>query len=265
MLARALPRALAAAAVVLLALSEPPSVLATAPADASVARQDSAPSGNAPPDVSAAAELRVPVESRQLIVVASGTDSPPDEIASLSTYERSGPNSPWEQAAAPTPAEIGYSGLRTRRTEGDGSTPIGVFGIGARMFGNEPEPRGLHYRYVRVGCGDWWDEDPSSPLYNRFVRTTCGTTPSFAAGSEALWTETLAYPYFAVIDFNTNPVRRGVGAPGSGIFLHSWVGAPTAGCVAIHEQQLLSLLRWLEPSQHPQIAIGTRRELRALP
>jgi L,D-peptidoglycan transpeptidase YkuD (ErfK/YbiS/YcfS/YnhG family) len=113
--------------------------------------------------------------------------------------------------------------------------------------------------YRRLGCGDWWDEDPASSRYNRFVVEPCGVTPRFAAGSEALWTETVAYPYLAVIEFNQHPIRRGPGAPGSGIFLHSWEGVSTAGCVAIHRSQLLTLLRWLAPARRPVIAISLTR------
>ena len=59
-------------------------------------------------------------------------------------------------------------------------------------------------------CGDWWDEDPYSPGYNRFAHVPCGVGPGFAtAESEALWTETLAYPYLTVIRFNVNPTAGG--------------------------------------------------------
>jgi L,D-peptidoglycan transpeptidase YkuD (ErfK/YbiS/YcfS/YnhG family) len=163
----------------------------------------------------------------------------------------------------PWPAETGFGHLRANRHEGDGSTPIGVFGIGTTLYGNRPDPGGLHERYQRLVCGDWWDENPFSPLYNRFVHVPCGLTPAFAAGSEALWTETLAYPYFAVIDFNTDPIVGGANAPGSGIFLHSWVGGATAGCVALRRRRLLTVLRWLAPAAHPMIAIGTGAQLSA--
>ena len=86
-------------------------------------------------------------------------------------------------------------------------------------------------------------------------------TPDFAAGSEALWTETVAYPYFAVMRFNMSPVRGGRGAPGSGIFLHSWIGGATAGCVALPRTELLDVVRWLRQSEHPVIEIGTNAEL----
>ncbi|MHB1468075.1 MAG: L,D-transpeptidase family protein [Solirubrobacteraceae bacterium] len=213
----------------------------------------------------AAASFAVPARARQLIVVSSQGYDPRGRIATLTAYERSGPGSPWRPAMPAMPAEIGYSGLRDERREGDGSTPTGVYSIGARIFGNEPDPGRLHYAYVRLKCGAWWDENPYSTLYNRFVQTRCGTTPAFANGSEALWRETTAYPYFAVIDFNTSPVIAGAAAPGSGIFLHSWVSGPTAGCVAVHEQRLLALLRWLTPRADPRIAIGTSGQLRSLP
>jgi L,D-peptidoglycan transpeptidase YkuD (ErfK/YbiS/YcfS/YnhG family) len=214
---------------------------------------------------SAGARFAIPAATRQLIVVSSAGYEPPQELATLTAYERRGTGSPWRTAMRAMPAEIGYSGLSDDRREGDGSTPTGVYPVGARFFGNEPHPSGLHYPYVRLRCGDWWDEDPFSALYNRFVRTPCGTTPPFASGSEALWRETTAYPYFAVIAFNTGPVIAGAAAPGSGIFLHSWVNDPTAGCVAVHEAKLLALLRWLRRGASPRVAIGTTRELRGLP
>ncbi|MFZ0041124.1 MAG: L,D-transpeptidase family protein, partial [Solirubrobacteraceae bacterium] len=100
--------------------------------------------------------------------------------------------------------------------------------------------------------------------YNRFVHVPCGDTPGFATGSEALWRETVAYPYLAVVKFNTDPIVAGAHAPGSGIFIHSWVSGPTGGCVALSRARLLALLRWLKPSAHPVIAIGTDREIGAI-
>jgi L,D-peptidoglycan transpeptidase YkuD (ErfK/YbiS/YcfS/YnhG family) len=196
----------------------------------------------------------IPSDAAQLIVVSSATPAPADFLATLSAYERT--SGRWHRVLGPWPAETGYGHLRRVRHEGDGSTPIGVFGIGTTMYGNRPEPAGLHYTYRQLVCGDWWDEDPFSPLYNQFVALRCGSTPPFASWSEALWTETLAYPYFAVVNFNTDPIRRGPGAPGSGIFVHSWVDGPTAGCVALHTRELLRLLRWLRPAEHPVIDIG---------
>ena len=209
--------------------------------------------------------LAIPSSASQLIVVSSPTDDPPGYLATLRVYQRAGPASPWRLVFGPWEAETGSGRLLAAgaRREGDHATPIGVFGVAGTMYGNQPNPGGLHYDYHRLACGDWWDEDPYSPQYNRFVHVPCGVTPAFASWSEPLWTETVAYPYFAVVQFNMNPTRGGAGALGSGIFLHSWVGGATEGCVALRESQLLEVLRWLRPAEHPVIEIGTDAQVRA--
>jgi L,D-peptidoglycan transpeptidase YkuD (ErfK/YbiS/YcfS/YnhG family) len=213
------------------------------------------------PPASAPVHLVVPADADQLIVVSSPTDDPPAPgyLATLRTYERTGDAAVWRPVFAAWHAETGSGHLllAARRREGDHATPIGVFGFGATMYGTEPNPGGLHYRYHRLACGDWWDEDPYSSAYNRFVHVPCAGTPPFAAWSEALWTEGNAYPYLAVIRFNMNPSVAGPHARGAGIFLHSWMDAPTEGCVALPESELLEVLRWLRPSAHPVIEIGT--------
>jgi L,D-peptidoglycan transpeptidase YkuD (ErfK/YbiS/YcfS/YnhG family) len=213
----------------------------------------------AQPAAPSAGRSQVPADAEQLIVVSSPTSDPPPPgyLASLRAYERASSSSPWRAVFSTWQAETGSGHLLPAgaRREGDHATPLGVFGIGATMYGNEPNPGELHYAYHRLVCGDWWDEDPYSAQYNRFVHVRCGSTPSFAAWSEALWTETVAYPYFAVIEFNMNPTIAGANALGSGIFLHSWVGGATEGCVALPRARLLELLRWLEPAAHPVIEI----------
>jgi L,D-peptidoglycan transpeptidase YkuD (ErfK/YbiS/YcfS/YnhG family) len=119
------------------------------------------------------------------------------------------------------------------------------------VYGIAPNP-GIALAYHRLGCGDWWDEDPASPTYNRFRHVSCGTTPSFGGGSEALWRISPQYRYFAVIEYNARPVVAG---RGSAIFLHVAV-ASTAGCVSLPEARLVRLLRWLRPTSRPLIRIG---------
>ncbi len=218
------------------------------------------------PAAARAARMAIPRDANQLIVVSSPTSAPSDYVATLRAYQRADAHAAWRPVFGPWAAETGSGHLLPGpdRREGDHATPIGVYLIGLVMYGNEPNPGGLHYAYHRLVCGDWWDEDPYSAQYSRFVHVPCGVTPAFADWSEPLWTETRAYPYFAVIDFNTDPVHAGAGAPGSGIFLHSWVDAPTEGCVALPEQRLLAALRWLRPGRHPVIEIATDGELAPL-
>ena len=199
-------------------------------------------------------DLRVQPRATQLITVTAASNR--TTRATLRTWRRVG--SCWRPVVGPYPARLGHAGLSANRREGDGTTPAGTFRIHDTMYGNEPNA-GVSFRYRRVRCGDWWDEDPSSPTYNTFRRVRCGTRPPFAGNSEGMWQSPRAYPYLAVVEFNMRPVVPG---RGSGIFLHAQTGGPTNGCISIAKPQLRSVLRWLRPAAAPQIAIGTPRSLR---
>jgi L,D-peptidoglycan transpeptidase YkuD (ErfK/YbiS/YcfS/YnhG family) len=166
----------------------------------------------------------------------------------------------WRPVAGPWTARIGWNGLADRRREGDGTTPTGVYSLGRTMYGNAPNP-GVRYRYRRLACGDWWNEDPRSPTYNTFQHVRCGTRPPFRTTTPGLWQERTAYRHFAVIEFNMRPVVPG---RGSGIFLHAKTGSSTNGCVSLPASQLVSTLRWLRPAERPLIAIGTPQTFRRL-
>ena len=143
----------------------------------------------------------------------------------------------------PWRARVGYRGLSAHHREGDGTTPMGTFALGPTVYGLDPNP-GVALGYHRLRCGDWWDEDSTSPAYNTFRHVACGTTPPFAGGSEALWRATVAYREFAVVQYNVAPAVPG---RGSGIFLHDDTGHATNGCVSLPRPELLQLLRRLRP------------------
>jgi L,D-peptidoglycan transpeptidase YkuD (ErfK/YbiS/YcfS/YnhG family) len=159
----------------------------------------------------------------------------------------------WRLDAGPWRAHIGRDGLSTNHHEGDGTTPVGSFGIEPTLYGNAASP-GVRYRYRRLSCGDWWDEDPASPTYNSFRHLGCGTTPAFAAG-DPLWRSPTAYRHFAALDYNTRPAVPG---RGSAIFVHEDVGVPTSGCVSLPRARLVTLLRWLRPRLTPVVSIAVR-------
>ncbi len=186
--------------------------------------------------------------ARQLVSVEAANAS--TTVATLQLWQRGG--SCWAAASPPWTALIGRNGFSDHHREGDGTTPVGIFGIGPVIYGNAPDP-GTQEPYHRLVCGDWWDEDPTSAGYNTFKHVLCGEQPPFGGDSEALWTETVAYPSFAVIDYNTHPV---VPYAGSGIFIHADIGEPTAGCVSIPLGHLDRLLRWLDPRRSPVVVMG---------
>lgn len=197
--------------------------------------------------------VAAPSTTDQLITVIA--PSMRSSVASLEVFQRVG--TCFHLVDGPYGANVGGNGLTTHHREGDDTTPIGLFAIQSTMYGVDANP-GVTYRYHRLVCGDWWDEQSSSALYNHFVHVGCGTSPSFGGDSERLWEVTPQYDYFAVIAYNRRPVVPG---RGSAIFLHVSIGAPTTGCVAIPRVDLLRVLRFLRPSQHPMMYISTRQLL----
>jgi L,D-peptidoglycan transpeptidase YkuD (ErfK/YbiS/YcfS/YnhG family) len=200
-------------------------------------------------------DLKPPPAGSQLITVEAASTT--TTYATLRTWRRS--HGCWVEVGGPYPARVGRSGMRKNRREGDGTTPIGTFRIGSVMYGNEANP-GVKFRYLRLRCGDWWNEDPSSATYNTLRRLRCGAEPPFRVVSGGMWQDRTAYPYLAVVEFNMHPVVPG---RGSGIFLHAQTGRPTNGCISLRRADLIRVLRWLRPGAEPRIAIGTHAGLRS--
>jgi L,D-peptidoglycan transpeptidase YkuD (ErfK/YbiS/YcfS/YnhG family) len=195
--------------------------------------------------------VRTAAGARQLIVVTAANAI--TTYATLQTFSI-GPNG-WVTANPAMTARVGYNGWlpKSQRHEGDGTTPEGIFSIGATMYGNSPNP-GVRYAYHQLVPGDYWDENPATgSLYNTFehsTNTNCAANP-FGGDTECLWRETAPYPSFAVINFNI----PATGASGSGVFLHASGGA-TAGCVSLGLSDLLTVLRWLDPASHPEVVLA---------
>jgi L,D-peptidoglycan transpeptidase YkuD (ErfK/YbiS/YcfS/YnhG family) len=172
--------------------------------------------------------------AQQVRVTAPETQT---TVAAVSLYECG------RRVAGPWRGRVGYRGLSAHHREGDGTTPLGTFRLGPVVYGLAADP-GSAFRYHRLVCGDWWDEDPRSPTYNRFRHVRCGVRPPFGGASEALWRATVAYRLFAVVEYNSRPAIAG---RGSAIFLHVDDGRATNGCVSLPERHLRALLRRLRP------------------
>jgi L,D-peptidoglycan transpeptidase YkuD (ErfK/YbiS/YcfS/YnhG family) len=190
----------------------------------------------------------------QLITVTTYDAS--STYATLSAWQVRG--GCWIQVYGPFTARLGYSGMSSDKHEGDGATPEGTFDFESTMYGNAPDP-GVSFPYHQLVCGDWWDEDSTSPTYNTFKHVPCSETdPPFADGaSEALWRETQAYPSFAVINYNPDRIP----GAGSAIFLHAGIEGPTTGCVSLPLGDLDEVLDWMKPAADPTITIGLSPEV----
>lgn len=182
----------------------------------------------------------------QVITVVAPSRS--STTAILQRWTKSGPA--WSAVGGSVTAHLGSAGLTQHPSESVAATPLGSFTL-TQAFGKLANP-GTALPYVQTTPDDWWISQ-SGPLYN--TRQRCSSGCAFTQGdpNEHLYYETPYYDYAVVMDVNVNPVVQGAG---SAFFLHVTDGGPTAGCVSIPANDLVSLMQWLSPSAAPRILIG---------
>jgi len=184
--------------------------------------------------------------SSQLVVVRNDGSLP--HISSLRAFEKK--NGTWVPVFGPARATTGRNGFAAAggKREGDGKTPSGIYSLGL-VFGY-PSSVTSAMPYRRMTRQDIWVDDPASPDYNRLKKKEETKARSF----EDMVLHDNRYKYGIVVEYNTNPVVPG---RGSAIFIHIWKdeNTATAGCVALSEQNILSLIRWLDPARIPLIVL----------
>ncbi|MCM3162595.1 L,D-transpeptidase family protein [Metabacillus litoralis] len=177
--------------------------------------------------------------------------------AVVTTYEKV--NGEWRQALPKMSAVVGNNGISTKLKEGDGITPTGVYTLGT-AFGWGEKPNGVKLPYRTSTSNDYWIDDPASSDYNKWI--TYSGNPTTRWNSYEKLKQPL-YKYAVAINYNTNPIVKG---KGSAIFLHVWRSStsPTAGCVALAEENVTKLLTWIDPAKKPIIVIGKTSEINTL-
>jgi len=188
--------------------------------------------------------------TRVITVVASLHAS---TVATLQAWTKA-PGGGWLRWGGAITAHVGSQGLTSAPSESLSATPIGSFTL-TQAFGRLGNP-GTGLPYFATTSADWWISQ-SGPLYNTHQR--CAGSCPFAQGSpnEHLAYELPYYNYAVVIDANTRNAPGGVHqGGGSAFFLHVTDGAPTAGCVAIPQSNLVPIMQWLSPGAQPRILIG---------
>ena len=193
--------------------------------------------------------VELPQETKQVVVVKTSQDE--SFQAQLTAWERSGKG--WKAVFPPMPVVIGRNSFAAKghKQEGDGRTPSGVFKFGT-VFGYDPWVP-TQARYHQLTDDDIWVDDPASPEYNRWSSKKRTEAKSF----EVMRRKDDLYKYGAVIEYNRDPVVPG---KGSAIFMHVWRGpdSPTAGCVAMSEENILKFFKWLDKDSNPVIILGNK-------
>ena len=104
-------------------------------------------------------------------------------------------------------------------------------------------------------------DDARSKLYNR-VLDRASVAPDWSSSEQMLRPDG-EYRWGMVVDHNAEPVTAG---GGSCIFLHIWLGpgVGTTGCTAMAQEQLETLLAWIDSTRRPLLVQLPRPQYKKL-
>lgn len=215
--------------------------------------------------------------STQMLVVTTSDWSAVQ--GTLQRYERPTAGGKWRRVGNPISVVVGKNGLGWGvgivpanvfqghgpadpiKKEGDGKAPAGIFRLSS-AFGYAPEEqRGWKMPYISLTPSVECVDDPASKFYNRIVDRT-SVSPDWHSSEQMRRTDEL-YRWGVVVDHNADPPKAG---SGSCIFLHIWrgPGQGTVGCTAMPQEQLESLLGWLDPARKPLLVQMPQSEYQRL-
>lgn len=198
--------------------------------------------------------------ARQCVVVV--TDNWSATTGVLRAFERDGSRDKWKPRGTGLLVVVGKKGLAWGRglvpmqagdgptkIEGDNKAPAGIFRL-ASAFGYAPQraARWVKLPYLALSKQIEGVDDPRSHYYNQLVDRSKIARVDWRTSEQMLRNDDL-YKWGIVVEHN----RTAQPGAGSCIFLHVWKGpaSPTAGCTAMPENELVKLLRWLDPAAHP--------------
>ena len=143
---------------------------------------------------------------------------------------------------------LGHGGISANKFEGDGATPRGIWRLQEILYRpdrvNRPVSR---LKISPIAPDDGWCDAVGDRNYNRHVRLPYRTS------AEQLWRQDNIYDIIVILSHNRRPRVQN---RGSAVFMHlaREAYAPTAGCIALCERDLVRLLRWAKPDQRLAIA-----------
>lgn len=139
------------------------------------------------------------------------------------------------------PCALGRSALTTRKQEGDGATPMGVFRLLCVLYRSDRIARPITALPAEpIRPDDGWCDAPEDRNYNRPVRLP------YAASTETLFRTDRVYDIIVCLEHNVTPRKRNAG---SAIFFHlARPGyTPTEGCIAVSEPHMRRILAAAAP------------------
>jgi D-alanyl-D-alanine dipeptidase len=199
-------------------------------------------------------------QCNQCVVVL--TENWQSTTGTLRAFERDGRTETWKDRGPQVPVVVGKNGLgqglglvnegfsgAPTKKEGDNKAPAGIFRLSS-AFGYAPKESApwIKLPYLALAKDTEGIDDPASRYYNQLVNRSAIAQPDWHSSEQMLRKDAL-YKWGVVVQHNATAI------PGAGscIFLHIWrdSASPTAGCTAMRENDLVALMRWLDPDHHP--------------
>lgn len=136
----------------------------------------------------------------------------------------------------------GWGGIRQKKVEGDGATPIGTFPLRNVLYRPDRiRPFVSSLPITSLSPADGWCDDPTDAAYNRLIKLP------YQGHHEILWREDHVYDIIIVVGYNDTPP---IPAKGSAIFIHlmNEGKTPTEGCIALFRKDFIEILSDLTPT-----------------
>lgn len=178
-------------------------------------------------------QSRVGNATQVLSVVGTGGST-----AKMDVWQRGATG--WQPVGTGIPILVGSAGMAPEARDNVPATPMGVYSLDF-AFGTQPNPGG-GLKYYQTTPDYWWSSD--GPTYNTMQvckKADCAFNTDPSSGTENLYIPQYAH---AVV-MGVNKAR----VPGNGgaFFVHTTDGGPTAGCVALDDDTLVKIMKWLRP------------------
>ncbi|MCO7124190.1 L,D-transpeptidase family protein [Sporolactobacillus shoreicorticis] len=142
----------------------------------------------------------------------------------------------------------GKYGFTRNKHEGDKKAPAGEYTI-TKAFGRYKNP-GTELSYHKITKYDVWVDNIHSRYYN-----TLQSMKKVHQYSEKM--NIPQYDYGFVINYNTKRIK----GKGSVVFFHIARGKYTLGCTAVSKNNVVKLLKWLNPKKKPIIIQSPQSDL----
>lgn len=209
----------------------------------------------------------LPAVCRQVMLVTAPAES--STKGDLRLLERDDAHSVWKQHGEKISVTLGRKGLawglgehhsqppagfRYKR-EGDGCAPAGIFRLPAAFGEPSSAPASCKLPYLAITDTLVAIDDPQSRYYNQIIDSN--DVPAARrdwTGAEIMHRTGGLYRRGIMVAHNP----RNQPGHGSCIFIHLWLkpGHPTSGCTAMSEENILRVLKWLDPAKEPRLVQG---------